>query len=112
MDFKEAYKPPFRVDITGIYGISSNGTTTFTAFSSVAQKNLVRIVNLLNGDTADKFKKDGVIVKKDKLFIEGDVIFVRGWGKLIGVGGFNLSPREAAKLQDDFIRWVVETITE
>jgi hypothetical protein len=111
MDFKEVYKPPFRVDM-GIYGFSSNGTTTFTAFGSVAQKNLAKVVELLNGERTDKFKKDDIIVKKDKLFIEGDVILVRGWGKLIGSGGLNLPPQEAAKLQDDFIAWVVENITE
>ena len=112
MDFKEVYKPPFSVDKMGFYGFSSNGTTTFTAFGSVAQKNLVKVVELLNGERTDKFKKDDVIVKKDKLFIGGDVILVRGWGKLIGVGGLNLPPQEAAKLQDDFIAWVVENITE
>jgi hypothetical protein len=112
MTFRDVYQPPFGVDIIGMYAFSSNGTKTFTAFSSVSQKNLVKVVELLNGERTDKFKKDDIIVKKDKLFIEGDVILVRGWGKLIGSGGLNLPPQEAAKLQDDFIAWVVDSITE
>jgi hypothetical protein len=111
MTFRDVYQPPFGVDIIGMYAFSSNGTKTFTAFSSVSQKNLVKVVELLNGKRADKFKKDDIIVKKDKLFIEGDVILVRGWGELIGVGGLHLPPKEAAKIQDDFISWVVDTIT-
>jgi hypothetical protein len=36
---------------------------------------------------------------------------VRGWGTLIGVGGYHIPSEEAAKIQDDFISWVVDTIT-
>lgn len=35
-----------------------------------------------------------------------------GWGYLIGTGGLNLSAEEAAKIQDDFGNWIVETLSK
>jgi hypothetical protein len=39
---------------------------------------------------------------------------VRGWRKLTGTseGCYHLNHADAAKLQDKFIQWVVDTITE
>ena len=112
MDFKEVYQSPIKMDDYGMYGICSNGTKAFTAFSNDARKELVRIVDLLNGK-GEKYKKEDIVVEKGaKLMVKGHMIIVRGWGRLIGFGGLGLSAKEAVKIQDDFINWVVETITE
>ena len=112
MDFKEVYQPPFKMDDCGLYAVCSNGTKAFTAFSNDARKELVRIVDLLNGK-GEKYKKEDIVVEKGaKLMVKGHLIIVRGWGRLIGFGGLGLSAKEAVKIQDDFINWVVETITE
>lgn len=39
-----------------------------------------------------------------------DVLIVRGWGHLIGGGGLGLPTDVAAKIQDNFGKWVVETL--
>jgi hypothetical protein len=112
MDFKEVYQPPIKMDEYGMYGICANGTKALTAFSDDARKELVRIVGLLNGN-GEKYKKEDIFVDKGaKLMVKGHLIIVRGWGRLIGFGGLGLSVKEATKIQDDFINWVVETITE
>jgi len=112
MDFKEVYQAPFKMDDYNMYGICANGTKAFTAFSGEARKELVRIVDLLNGK-GEKYKKDEITVEKGaKLTVKGNLIIVRGWGRLIGFGGLGLSAKEAVKIQDDFIKWVVERITE
>ena len=112
MDFKEVYQPPFKMDDYGLYGVCANGTKAFTAFNAEAREQLVRIVDLLNGK-GEKYKKDEIVVKEGaKLVVKDQLIIVRGWGRLIGFGGLGLSAREAVKIQDDFINWVVETITE
>ena len=112
MDFKEVYQPPFKMDDCGLYAVCSNGTKAFTAFNAEARRQLVRIVDLLNG-SGKKYKKDEIVVGKGaKLIVRGELIIVRGWGRLIGFGGLGLSAKEAAKIQDDFINWVVEIITE
>ena len=112
MDFKEVYQSPIKMDDYGMYGICSNGTKAFTAFSDDARKELVRIVGLLNGK-GEKYKKEDIVIEKGpKLMVKGHMIIVRGWGRLIGFGGLGLSAKEAVKIQDDFIDWVVEIITE
>lgn len=47
--------------------------------------------------------------EEDKWF---KIMLVRGWGYLIGTGGLNLSAEEAAKIQDDFGNWIVETLSK
>jgi len=39
-------------------------------------------------------------------------MLIRGWGYLIGTGGLNLSAEKAAKIQDDFGNWIVETLSK
>ena len=117
MDFKEVYTPPFKSSMNWMYATSSNGTTTFTAFDETSKLFLSLIVRILNGEKfAMKFYKDEVTIKDNtKIVIERKrgkkgIILVRGWGRMIG--GMGLKPKEAAKIQDDFINWVVESITE
>lgn len=43
----------------------------------------------------------------------GNRIFdMRGWGHLTGGGGLNLSYEEAAKLQDDLAKKIIETMNK
>lgn len=112
LTFKDVYIPPFKVGDLEIYTFSSNGIKTFTAFGDKAQAHMNHIVSLLNGELTEKYDKSDVIVDKDKLYVKGSLIMVRGWGTLIGSGGYGFNPTDAVKIQDDFIKWVVDTITE
>lgn len=112
MTFKEIYQTPFRTCNDGMYAISNNGTKALTGFSIEAQAHVERIVRLLNGEAATKYDKNDVIVQDTKLCVCGHIIIVRGWGRLTGIGGYNIPHDEAAKIQDDFINWIVETITK
>ena len=85
---------------------------TFTAFGDKAQAHMHHIVGLLNGEVSRKYDKSDVSVDKDKLYVKGCMIMVRGQSALTGSGGYSLNPTDAAKIQDDFIQWVVDTITE
>lgn len=38
------------------------------------------------------------------------ILLVRGWGRLIGVGGYHLEPRKAAQIQDEFAEYIVEQL--
>jgi len=114
LTFKDVYMPPFYVGEFKIYGFSKNGTKTFTAFGDVAQSHMLNIVGILNGESSEKYNKKDVTVEKDKIYVKGNLIMVRGWGKLTGTGEgcYHLNHTDAAKLQDKFIQWVVDTITE
>ena len=34
-------------------------------------------------------------------------ILIRGWGNLIGIGGYNFDMEKASKIQDDFRDWII-----
>lgn len=51
---------------------------TFTAFGDKAQAHMHHIVGLLNGEVSRKYDKSDVSVDKDKLYVKGCMIMVRG----------------------------------
>jgi len=69
------------------------------------------LVKILNGEN---------LLLKEKLVFhrEGTVIYVnhrplimiRSWGRLTGIGGYNLPPDEAVKIQDSFGDFIVSTL--
>ena len=113
MDFKEIYKLPFRVIIDGMCAMSANGVKTFTAFDPASQKELKRIIDILNGDSTFKYDRNSIKAEKDVIYINKEsIVLVRGWGHLTGSGGLGMKPNDAAKLQDEFIEWIINTISE
>ena len=96
MNFKDVYKLPLEKYEGMDKGFHANGH--------------------INGDDSQSIEhplkyEDGYISikKEDKWF---KIMLVRGWGYLIGTGGLNLSAEEAAKIQDDFGNWIVETLSK
>ena len=113
MTFKNIYNPPFKPMNDGFSVSSGSGVKTFTAFAPGAQEHLARAIRILNGETGvEKYNRNDVISQGTKLCICGNIILVRGWGALTGVGGRHIPREEAAKIQDDFIEWVIDTITK
>ena len=113
MIFEDIYKPPFKPMPDGFSISSDSGVKTFTAFAPSAQEHLARVMKILNGEPGiEKYNKNDVVSQGTKLCICGDIILIRGWGALTGVGGYHIPREEAAKIQDDFIKWVINTITK
>ena len=116
MTWREVYQPPFYSDEYGIYMWSKNKTTTFTfnlSYGSNVDKQSIidNIVKKLNGDTSIKF--DNKFTLRNNIYFNyGDefAFCVRGWGKLTGIGGFRLPADEAANIQNEFAKWVLETL--
>lgn len=38
------------------------------------------------------------------------MFIIRGWGRLIGIGGYNLNPTKAAEIQDEFIEYFINLL--
>lgn len=77
------------------------------------------IVDKLNGDSSIviedlynfQYDGNGMIKAFSLKYRElGDVIMIRGWGHLTGIGGLHLTDKEACKIQDDFAKWICETL--
>jgi hypothetical protein len=70
------------------------------------------IVDTINGNY--KPKKQHHFVHEDGLITEdgNEFILIRGWGNLTGTGGHNLSPEEAANIQDTFAEFIVKQLNQ
>ena len=115
MTWSEDYQHPVYADEYGMYMWSENGTTTFTfnlSYANSEKQNMINsIVNKLNGDSSIKF--DSKFTLRNNIYIHYDGEFAfsnRGWGKLTGVGGYRLPADKAAKIQDEFAKWILETL--
>lgn len=53
-------------------------------------------------------------LRLNKGYIETDkgkmVILIRGWGYLTGIGGLNLSAKEASNIQDTFAQFIISKL--
>lgn len=107
MTFKEAYKGPFHHDIPYIWCVDNN--MAFTVLTE-DEKLLGDICEKLNGNSTITIPNltidDCYICVNNKR-----ILMVRGWGYLTGISGLNLNPKEAAKIQDDFLQWAFETLS-
>ena len=71
------------------------------------------LLSKINGEEVNISKsfyhKEGYIYARGEI-IDIKVAFIRGWGMLTGVGGYNLSTDKAAKIQDAFADYCVEML--
>lgn len=126
MDFKKVYKLPLEKFVGTFKVLHANGHMAFDFLTNygnedenvlcVVPESQTKIINILNGEDDQKVTKplkyeNGYIFiqKNDKWY---KIIVLRGWGYLIGAGGLNLSAEEAAKIQDDFGNWIVNTLNK
>lgn len=117
LNFKDVWTFPFKKDPGGYssYVWDSKSHICFD-FLSNDYDLYDRIVKLLNGDDAPKFKHVG----RDRIHIHvsesGEindrkhVLLVRGWGHL--TGGLKLSSEEAIRLQDELLDYCVSMLEE
>jgi hypothetical protein len=110
MEFAKVYKPPFHTDEAGLFIKASNGVKAFTVAAIDPKEEADNMVALLNDEGGKKYRKV-MLFGGDKIVTSDASVFVtRGYGYLIG--NENLSPEDAFKVQDDFIHWVLNKITD
>ena len=111
MDFKEVYKGPFNTDkYCPVYIWSSNEVMSLMIeIDDFDNEFIYELVNKLNGQSYKTFNVERDYEDAVRLVINGKPFLVRGWGHLTGT--LNLSNEEAAKIQDDFINWIIEVLT-
>ena len=124
IDFKECWKLPFRYDGYG-YIWSDDNVMVFTFndpedCSEEAYKKMddmaLNFVSLLNGEGGEKIPNLVVRGGVD-LYIEGNIWdkhigYFRGWGHLTGSGALRMSEQDAAEVQDEFIAWCLEKLSD
>ncbi len=117
-DFKEIYKAPF-TQTMGTHVISSNGTMSFTFDIDMAINNepfCAYVISILNGQLKDGKRNNYVFwIKGVNLFVKDDkteymIGSIRGWGYLTGLGALNLNETDAIAIQNDFGKWMIDTL--
>ena len=114
MNWRDVYQLPLRSD-SGSYVWSNNGTMTFTFDFDYdygeKRKMIQMVVDKLNGDSSTKFDSEFTMQDGVDIYYNGEYMFcVRGWGHLTGTGALHLPEVEAIRIQDDFVKWVLETL--
>ena len=128
-DFKEVYKFPLKyvedcpfmvltADNQREFDFEWQAWPTYEKGFGIDDKSICVIIEKLNGDNNVIIEnyynftyKDGEIwafstkAKKKK-----HIMLIRGWGRLTGTGSLHLSESTATKIQDDFGKFIVETL--
>ena len=109
-DWQKVYVRPFKNDENcEIYVRDANNHTVFNKCER-NEELFTKILNKLNGSSNEKIPvshSGGYILMNDRR-----ILLIRGWGRLTGLGGFNLDSDEACEVQDDFANWIVETLNK
>lgn len=125
MKWQDAYKLPLKLWGVGEVKVFTADSTMafdfmFEMFRDqypkmrlISDENKLDIIALINGEK--KGAIEGVVTydrKEQTVNVDGDVIFlIRGWGNLTGTGGLNLQPEQAAFIQDEFAKYIVEKLS-
>lgn len=110
--YKDVYQFPLHLneDIGWVRDAKSQFVFQFEDYIGILLQN--NIVDVINGNS--KPKKQHNFIHEDGLISEdgNEFILIRGWGNLTGKGGHNLSPEEAANIQDTFAEFIVEQLNQ
>lgn len=88
---------------------------------TISETTAIKIVNKINGDKSIiiddwyNFSYDGngrILAYSLKTQKQKKVMMIRGWGHLTGTGSLNLPNEVAIKIQDDFGKYIVETLNQ
>ena len=130
-DFKEVYKLPLKyveacpfmvltADDQRAFDFEWPTWETYEKDSHIDGKSIHDIIAKLNGD-------DSIILENYYNFSYNDgeiwafstkakkkkhIMLIRGWGHLIGTGGLHLNVEDAAKIQDDFGQYIIDTLNK
>ena len=121
--WQDVWEMPLRLDeYSDSYAYSQNDTMalTFEADTKYQIENARRIVRIINGEESPKPGEEWVVRGVDFFTqdanyeeqIEGwsYVFCVRGWGHLTGTGAMNLPVKEAERIQDEFVHFILEKL--
>lgn len=113
VSFELLYKFPLRSAKYGTWVYDDNSNFVFQ-FEGASEDVRAKILGILNGTITDYKRRD---VKYERGYIKVkyldkwlNLLLIRGWGNLTGVGAYNLSGEYAAKIQDTFAEFIVSEL--
>lgn len=121
MDFQTYFKLPLKMDnYCNIKVFTDNNKMAFDWCINLPKEIKQNIIKKINGTETGKFMNkefwyENCYINCKQTDNNGDIITfkmlrVRGWGMLTGIGGHNISPIVALKIQDDFAEHCVNML--
>ena len=118
MMWQEYYKLPLKVDEDcPIITWTADKQRAFDWCAGVQPHSQQELLDVINGTEQHSFKykfyRNGrYIYSEHPVFKGSPVLLIRGWGRLIGVGGCHLNHETAAQIQDAFCDYIVEQLNK
>ena len=111
------WNPPFKKYYSCVYGNEDQFCFMFDFDSWNYEKDIGikrEVIDILNDKTDKKITAKLEIVDGYKIYMnDKPFITIRGWGYLTECGGgLCLDPDVAKKIQDDFVKWIVDKLTK
>ena len=121
--WRDCYKMPLHLDKYGVFAWDAEWHMALSRFNYKydergnlipgEQERIKHIINVINGNCVPVFLPEWKLSDDDRCAItyNGEYQFlVRGWGYLTGCGGLNLPEDLAAKIQDEFIDYIINRL--
>lgn len=110
--WKNVWQLPLHKDKYCDWVWSANDVPAMTSFREEWEDTEVveEIVQIVNGERESSFLPEWSADGCDVLY-QGEYAFcVRGWGHLTGCGALNLPAELAAKIQDGFVKYIIDRL--
>lgn len=130
-NFKEVYKLPLKyaeicpfmvltADDQRAFDFEWQAWPTYEKEEKIDGKSIHDIIAKLNGDDSIilenyynfSYNNGEIWAFSTKAKKKKHIMLIRGWGRLTGTGGLHLKVEDAAKIQDDFGQYIVETLNK
>jgi hypothetical protein len=108
--FDKYFKLPLKCDDYGVYVWTYDKRVAMDWMEDIRDYDKARIVDQINQPVDYEWEYEALFEYDGNCHILYDthpLLRVRGWGMLTGVGGYNLSPKDAARIEDDFAIFIV-----
>lgn len=110
-NFKNYFKFPLIQRENFPYVLTNDGKTALTWLIDLPNEERIEIVNKINGYSSNEYDEEWEIKENIFLYYKGTkIFFVRGWGMLTGIGGYNLNPSIACKIQNNFANYILNNL--
>ena len=121
-NWTECYRLPLHLDEYCMYAWDADGNMALGVFNLVCDKNgdfasgekerINHIIDIINGECPTDYEAKWTTGDDvTEIYYDGKFQFlIRGWGYLTGCGGLNLPEDLAAKIQDEFIEYILDKL--
>jgi len=113
--WEDVWELPLHLDECDTYAFSKNGVMALTFADADTKEQILenrRIVAIINGEEESDRQNEYIHNGYADISCDAEriVFSVRGWGHLTGTGGLRLPEKGAARIQDDFIAYILKRL--